>query len=124
PNGAARPPPPRLSCWVGQARVDPFVNVAPGGERGDGGVQGGHDGRILEHMVRPRDAGGIALGSPTGMTTLLHLDLFLVFVVKAAALLAALGLVWRADVRPSLFWGIAIASALVLCFDLGVLFLL
>jgi hypothetical protein len=75
-------------------------------------------------MIRPRDAGRIARGSPTGMLTLLQLDQFLVFVVTAAALLAALGLVWRAEVRPSLFWGIAVASAVVLCLDLGVLYFL
>jgi hypothetical protein len=75
-------------------------------------------------MIRPRDAGRIARGSPTGMLTLLQLDQFLLFVVMAAALLAALGLVWRAEVRPSLFWGIAVASAAVLCLHLGVLFFL
>jgi hypothetical protein len=98
--------------------------VAPGGDGHDDGVQAGYIRCILERMIHPSDAGRIARGLPTGMQTLLRLDQFLLFVVTAAALLAALGLVWRAEVRPSLFWGTAVASAVVLCFDLGVLFFL
>ena len=41
---------------------------------------------------------------------------------KVAALLAALALIWRAEIRPSVFWWIAVASALVVSFDLAVVF--
>jgi hypothetical protein len=56
------------------------------------------------------------------MTTLLHLDLVVFLVAKAAALLAALALIWRAEIRPSLFRWVAIGAALVVSFDLYVLF--
>jgi hypothetical protein len=75
-------------------------------------------------MIQRRYTAKLKRRSPIGMTTLLHIDQILFLGARAVAVLAVFALAGRAEVRPAVYWSIAVLSALVVSFDLCLLFLL